>query len=340
MAARFEAGAGAWTTPLMLGGFEGSSATPYVTSDASGAALAAAGQSVRFFDPATGTWRPSEQVPLGIISNGFFHGPVALLDGSGNALLVEIYDRTAANLLASNYFSHSTESWDPLPPDLIEGILREVPGSLAFGSISRIQLANTAGGNFLAAWQVTSDTETVEIRVARFTSSNRTWTMAQTLVPTNAQNDVRFQRIGTDANGNALLLWTQTDGNRTALKAFRLDAADFSCGPVHVVDLALGGGAARADLAVDPLGDAIAIWQQFEGGRPDDGSRSNIAVARFDRAAGAWAPAVLAENQPGNAISPSASASGGQALLGWIQSEGGVNRVKALLQPLDGPASR
>ncbi len=103
---------------------------------------------------------------------------------------------------------------------------------------------------------------------------------------------------------------------------------------VQVIDSVVGGGAARADLGIDPQGHAIAIWQQFEGGRADDGSRSNIAINRFDGATGAWASAVLAETQPDNAISPRASASGGQALLGWIQSEGGANRVKALLQPL------
>jgi hypothetical protein len=112
-----------------------------------------------------------------------------------------------------------------------------------------------------------------------------------------------------------------------------------ACDAVRVIDRAVGGGAGRADLGVDPQGNAIAIWQQFEGGRPDDGSRSNIAVNRFDRATGAWAKAVLVETEPGNAISPGASASGGRALLGWIQSEGGVNRVKALLQPLaDAPS--
>ena len=70
---------------------------------------------------------------------------------------------------------------------------------------------------------------------------------------------------------------------------------------------------------------------------PDDGSRSNVAINRFDGNASLWAGAVLAETQPGNATSPRASASGGQALLGWIQSEGGeggANRVKALLKPL------
>ena len=68
---------------------------------------------------------------------------------------------------------------------------------------------------------------------------------------------------------------------------------------------------------------------------PEEQSRSNIAINRFDRATASWAGAVLAETQPGNAIGPRASAAGGQALLGWIQSEGGVNRVKVVLQPMD-----
>jgi hypothetical protein len=90
----------------------------------------------------------------------------------------------------------------------------------------------------------------------------------------------------------------------------------------------------------DPHGNAIAIWRQFEGGRPDDGSRSNIAINRFDRATGAWSSAVFAETQPGNAISPGASANAGQALLGWSQAEGAVNRVKALLQPVTSTRSQ
>ena len=54
-----------------------------------------------------------------------------------------------------------------------------------------------------------------------------------------------------------------------------------------------------------------------------------------------WGSAVLAETQPGDAFTPRASATGGQALLGWIQAEGGANRVKALLQPLtDTPPSQ
>ena len=101
-----------------------------------------------------------------------------------------------------------------------------------------------------------------------------------------------------------------------------------------MIDGAVGGSAAGGvDLGVDPLGNAIAIWQQLKGG-------TNIAINRFDGATGTWARAVLAETQPGRAISPRASANGGQALLGWIQSEGGANRVKALLQPLTNTAGQ
>jgi hypothetical protein len=136
------------------------------------------------------------------------------------------------------------------------------------------------------------------------------------------------------------LLWTESNWMRTTLKALRLDPAGMICAAVQTIDRAIGGGAGPADLGVDEQGNAIAIWQQFEGGNPDDGSRSNIAIARFDRATGTWTKAVFAETQPGNAISPRASASGGQALLGWIQSEGGANRVKVVLQPLGDPLGR
>jgi len=340
MSARFDAGAGAWAAPVLLGG----SSDPYVVSDATGAVLAAYGQTRgRFFDPVSGTWQPEEGLGAGITSSGVTFGGVPLLDGSGNALVVYQFER-GLHSLASNYFSRSAGSWDKLPPDWIEGLLYPVPGSIVSGLINKIQLATTAGGNFLAAWevseQVSEDGFAFDIHIARFTSSTRTWSTAQTLVPGNVQNEVRFQRLGSDGAGNALLLWTESDGMRTTLKAMRLDPSGLACDAVRVIDRAVGGGAGRADLGVDPQGNAIAIWQQFEGGRPDDGSRSNIAINRFDRATGAWGSAVFAETQPGNAISPSASASGGQALLGWIQSEGRAKRVKALLQPLANPPSQ
>jgi hypothetical protein len=337
MSARFDAGAGAWATPVPL---NTDASQPRVASDATGAVLAVyVARSVvvrgRFFDPVSGTWQPEAAIEQNNTGTGFSHGPVPLLDGGGNALVAFSNSRTGAGIVASNYFSRSNGGWGELTPGDPD-ILGAVPGSVTFGGQGNVQLAATTEGNFLLAWNPApsfEDPQSAQILIAHFTTSTRTWSAAQTLVPSSGQN-IQLQRIGSDAGGNTLVLWTESIGMRTALKALRLDQAGVACDAVRVIDSAVGGGAARADLGVDPQGDAIAIWQQFEGDRPDDGSRSNIAINRFDRTAGAWTSAILAETQAGNAVSPRASAGGGEALLGWIQAEGGVNRVKALLQPL------
>ena len=337
MSARFDAGAGAWAMPVLLtiNGRE-----PHVASNATGTVLAVYSTRLplvrgRFFDPVSGTWQPEAAIEQNNTGTGFSSSLVALLDDSGNALAAWRYGRLAAAWVGSNYFSRGTGGWGQLNPGEGLGPLGLVPDSFT-RLMENVQLTASTDGNFLVAWQANPEleqSESTEIRIARFTSRTRTWSAAKTLVPSSRQN-IQFQRIGSDADGHALLLWTESVGARTALKAIRVDDAGAACSVAQVIDSAVGGGAARADLGVDPQGHAIAIWQQFEGGRADDGSRSNIAINRFDGATSAWAGAVFAETQPGNATEPRASASGGQALLGWIQSEGGANRVKALLQPL------
>jgi hypothetical protein len=346
MSARFRSASAAWATPVPL---SSDAREPRVASDGTGAVLAvyvARGGHIihgRFFDPESDTWQPEAVIEQNQTGTGFSYQPTALLDGSGNALAAWGNGRTGASIVASNYFSRSDGGWVfQLPPDTAD-LLGGVPGSFALASNENVQLAAAGGGDFVVVWQKTSFEDPAngnEIRTARFTSSTRVWGTAQTLVPSSGQG-IQLQRIGGDAGGSALVLWTERIGMRTALKAIRVDLGD-SCsgGAMQVIDSAVGGGAARADLGVDRQGNAIAIWQQFEAGHPDDGSRSNIAINRFDGATGTWANAVFAETQPGNAIGPRASASGAEALLGWIQVEGGVNRVKALLQPLAGPPSQ
>ena len=342
MSVRFDSGAGLWSAPQPLS--EPRDVTrPRVASDATGAVLAVWGTGAegRFFDPVSGAWQPLDAIEDSTFGTGDSNSPVPILDGSGNALVVFRNERVGAGILASNYFSRSTGSWGRLPPEVVD-IFGAVPGSFVLGFTDSIHLAAAGGGDFLAAWQslaVFDDAQQSLIRIARFTSRTRTWSTAETVLTASLDDEsFRLQRLASDAAGNAQLIWTQRDGTRTALKAMRIDGA--VCSAAEVLDRAIGGGAASADLGVDAQGNAIAIWQQFEGGRPDDGSRSNIAINRFDAATGLWSGAAFAETQAGNAISPGASAGGGQMLLGWIQSQGGVNRVKALVQPLAAAEAR
>ncbi len=346
MSARFDNGGGTWAAPVLVSAGDGSRG-PRVSIDATGAALVVydddAGASM--FEPASGLWQP-QPIISSTEGTGFFHGPTAgLVDGNGNALVVFFHGRVLVDTLASNYYSRSGGGWGSLPPDHPDpDFYGGVPNStIRVGFGDNIQLARSAGGNFVMAWQANVEKTSgfsTEIRVAHFTSGTRTWSSAYVLVPNVTETDIRLQRINSDGGANAFVLWTESNGERTTLKTIRLDDTGSVCSAVQTIDRTIGGGAGPADLGVDERGNAIAIWQQFEGGNPDDGSRSNIAISRFDPATGAWTKAVFAETQSGNAISPRASASGGQALLGWIQSEGGANRVKVVLQPLDDPPGR
>lgn len=337
--ARFDAGTGAWGVPVLL---TTNARDPRVAGNAAGAVLVVYvfGSHLvrgRFFDPVGGAWQPEAAIEQNHTGTGFSSGPAAWLDGGGNALAVWRYARIGVATAASNHFSGRAGGWAQLAPD-DPGSLGGVPGSFIHGSLLDLQVTASTDGNFLAAWAAIEErsapqSDHAKILLTRFTSRTRTWGAVQTLVPNRGQN-IQLQRMGSDAAGKALVLWTEDVGARTALKALRVDDAGAACSAVPVIDAAVGGGAAHADLGVDAQGHAIAIWQQFEGGRADDGSRSNIATSRFDGAAGAWAGAVLAETQPGNASRPRASASGGRALLAWIQAEDGANHVKALLQPL------
>lgn len=333
--ARFDAGAGAWAPLQRLGEAERSLSA---SGNAAGVVHVVGTGGGLMFDPASGTWKPTGGVAQTRTGTGYTYGEWVATGADGGALALFHYARTGVEWLGSNHFDRSTSRWDQLPPDAPEGtVIGELGDSVVFadGGIRSLQAAPSGGDRFLAAWQVwdSPDNTGGDIRIARYASASRTWSMARTVVPSGTEEALAFQRIGSHG-GQSLLLWTQNDGSRTALRSLRLDDDGIGCDDVRTIDALVGGGAARADLAIDPQGDAIAVWEQFEGGRADDGSRSNIAFSRFQGATGTWLPAALAEAEPGSATGPRASVNGGQALLGWIQSEGGSNRVKVLLKPL------
>lgn len=328
---------GAWRAPAVLSG------------DARGPSLAASAQQVlalyaalhgqirsRWIDPASGTLGAELVAEANNTGTGFSSDVVGLLRDDNRAVAAFNNQRTGAGIVASNFYDGQ---WQQLPEN-DAGLLGGVPGSFHMGAAGLLQLVAAGPRHALLAWEAARDWEPdpypMEIRVSQFDEASQTWSQAQTLLPASAERPVRLQRLRSDGGGRALMLWTEQQPGRTALKAVRLNPNGTTCSPVTEIDAAVGGGAAGADLAVLPSGDALAVWQQFEGGRPDDGTLSNIGLNRFDAASGTWAEASLAEDGAGAAFSPSVSAAAGQALVGWLQAEGGTVRVKASLQALGG----
>ena len=174
--------------------------------------------------------------------------------------------------VASNYYSLNTGSWGQLPPQSDPvAILGKVPFG-NFDTVSNVQLAASTDGDFLLAWESPAASEAAQIFIAHFSSRTRTWNRGAAPGAGRAADapTASLQRLAAHRQRcRVATRWCcgprRENGDRaTALKAIRVDHAGAACSGVQVIDGAVGGVAVRADLAVDPQGNAIAIWQQFE----------------------------------------------------------------------------
>jgi Divergent InlB B-repeat domain len=93
--------------------------------------------------------------------------------------------------------------------------------------------------------------------------------------------DASASEVGVDADGDATAIWTNDAGAGSVVQAAYRPAG---AGWEAPVDLSGPGGEVEgADLAVDPAGDAVAVWRVTTGG-------NFLVQAAFKPAGGSWQP--------------------------------------------------
>lgn len=332
-AARFDATAARWAAPVRLAGEPG---RLQLSGNAAGAVHVVYGAGHgRFFDPGTGQWQPEAWIAQTREPSGLAGAAVPVTDPDGNALVVfhqSFMDWSAA--LGSNHYDRATGRWGQLAPDSPSSFIGPVPGARIFGQLRDLRLTPLAGRDAMAAWL--SAEEGVgggEVRLARFAGDTRSWRWGRVLMTHRFEQQVQLQRIASDAQQRTQLLWTEVEGGQRVLKAVPLLADGTACGRVRTLDGAVGHGAESAELAVDPQGPAIAVWERH-GPPGGPALQLNVAMSRYEPATDSWSPAVLLQ-RGAIAWKPRVSAGGGgQALVAWVQYDEGVGRVKALTLPL------
>jgi hypothetical protein len=81
--------------------------------------------------------------------------------------------------------------------------------------------------------------------------------------------------VALDPNGNAVAVWYQFDGTRFNIWANRFTPAP-GWGAAERIETDNAGDASQPQVALDPSGNAVAVWPQ------SDGTRTNIWANRFD----------------------------------------------------------
>jgi hypothetical protein len=123
--------------------------------------------------------------------------------------------------------------------------------------------------------------------------------------------------VAVDANGNGLVVWSETVNGKDVIRARFLDGK--GTGPVNV---SIAGNSVDARLAFDGLGNAIVVWRQYQN------SRDTIWSSRYSAAAKTWsAPQQISDLTPiANAAEPVVAMDrAGNAIAVWSEGNGIAN---------------
>ena len=234
-------------------------------------------------------------------SDEYAYAPQLAIDGSGNAIIVWAQNDGPRTRLFANRYAFGA-GWGT--PALVS---TNDTGS-AYGG----KVAVDPNGNAIVVWSQ-YDGVRDNIFGNRYTVGAG-WTTA-TLIETNDAGSANQPDIAIDANGNAIAVWSQSDGLRDSIWANRYSVGT-GWGTATLIEDDDRTGAWGPRVATDPAGDALVVWQQH------DGVQNSIFANRYSAVKG-WQTATPVENDdqgyasvPEVAVDPN-----GNALVVWAHSE-------------------
>jgi hypothetical protein len=161
------------------------------------------------------------------------------------------------------------------------------------------------------------------------------WNAAQNVSPVSLQSSE--PQVGVDQYGNAVAVWTQKDvsGNNRIAAAYRPSGLTGLFGAVQQYVSAAGQNASEPQIAVDPAGNAVAVWSRF------DGTMLRIQAAyRPAGAASTFGAAQDLSDTLGEAFSPQVGISdSGEAVAIWTRKDGTNYRVQTAVRPAGGAST-
>ena len=248
-------------------------------------------------------WRTAALIESG--NNGDAFHPKIAFDGAGNAIAVwRQQDGTYLNIYANRYTA-STGSWGT--EELIE--------SGANGHAVAPQIAVDGAGNAIAVWSQ-DDGSNYNIYANRYTASTGTWGTEELIESSSVANTVSPQ-IAVDGNGNAIVVWQQSDGIDESIYANRYTASTDSWGTEELLENSDDGHASDPQIAIDDDGNGVAVWWQ-----PDSANLRHIYSNRYTPGAGWGTEERIESSDDGHSNYPQIAIDGeGNVIAVWRQDD-------------------
>jgi hypothetical protein len=260
------------------------------------------------YSTSTGLWGAAAPIET---DTGDAPHPQVAIDAAGNALVVwRQFDGTHYNIWANRY-SASTGLWGAAAPIETDST----------GDAFVPQVAIDATGNALAVWTQFDGTRN-NIWANRYSASTGLWGVAAPIETDTG--DASHPQVAIDATGNGLAVWTQFDGTNYSILANRYSAST-GWGVAAPIETGNAESASDPQVAINATGNALAVWQQFNG------PFGNIWANRYSASTGLWGVATpIDNNNPEAASNPQVAIdAAGNGLAVWIQSDGPHNTIWA-----------
>jgi hypothetical protein len=256
-------------------------------------------------------------------AGGSWEAPADLSAAGQEAVDHQVAVDPAGNAIAVWYRSNGMH-------DIVQAAVRPARGSWQAAQdlsvlgqdASTPYVAFDLAGNAIAVWSRLDGSNFIV--QAAFRPAGGSWQLpAQDL--TVPGHDAAFPQVAFDAAGNAIAAWHRSDGaNYVVQAAFRPAGGGWQL-PAQTLSLT-GANAFSPQLAVDPAGNAVAVWE-----------RASVVQAAVRPVGGPWQPADNLSLPAGSATNPQvALGETGSAVAVW-QGWNGMNYIiRASMRPLSG----
>ena len=193
------------------------------------------------------------------------------------------------------------------------GPATQLAGGVA-GTAGTPQVAVSANGSAMAVWQQGNSIYANRFSRPPFTIGNRCCWGAATAIETSGRA-AQDPHVSMDGNGNAIAVWRQHDGSAYSIYANRFTPAGGWGTPRRIE--ASGRDAHSPQVAMDDLGNAIAVWIQH------DGTAYSVYQNRFNQLIGDWSssPTVIETSNFSASAPRVAMSSFGNAVVVWRQGK-------------------
>jgi hypothetical protein len=301
------ASTGSWSRPQNLSRSEGDALSPQISVDADGNALAVwvasgGGQGPwevqSAYRPNAGAWQQPELVtrnPDEVVS------PQLVFDARGGAVAAW------AALLGTNWAIETSErarggGWHA---SLALAAAGEYPRV-------RVLLRGDGKGQLFALWEGLSGVHAV-VQAAIRSAAQKRWSDVRDL--SDDRTDAVSPQLAVDARGDAVAVWAQKSGRNWVVHAAKRRSG--KAWEVPVMLSSPGRDAVAPDVALDPRGNAVAVWVRSNG--------TNTIVQSSYRPLGdsSWSRARTISEPEGDAVSPAVAVdASGNGTLVWSRFDG------------------